>query len=504
MNFTLREYQRVIYERIPVQLKLGPVLVQSPARSGKSKIIAATVARIIAAGKIPVVLTHRDKIQKQLIGHCNGVTIDAGVDHIFIDTGKCYIAMTQTLINRPLVISQLQTLGSQIVLIADEAHRGDFNKTFDLLPQAYLIGFTATPAWRWAKFMPDYYKSIIHGPQVKELIALGNITPINYYEMRNDLTGLKKSKTGEFTEKSQQAVFDRAKLYDGLFAELPSFQFKKCIVFCASKLSADALLDQFLQHGYRATKYYSGMKLGQYELSRFTVLDEVNVLVTVSALSEGFDFAGIDLNILYRATSSLPLFIQMGMRGATPQEDGSKKQTTVLDFGGNNSRFGGHQDVIALTMDRDWEVLWLPPIKEPKPKDGVGAIKNCPACEYIVSAQAKSCSNCGYIFTAEEMRLKEGELVKIQEDVNKKNQQYKELLGRRISTLSPLELAFYANQRDKKTFCARIAKAQEQKHPGWLAQYAEAIGYKPGWATYQIENHIPAEPLEFTDVTIKL
>lgn len=505
-TFTLRPYQQKIFDEIPRRLVQGSVLVYSPARSGKSKIIAATVTRILKAGRTPLVVTHRGKIQKQLIEHCGAHSIDAdtGVTH-WLNPAVCHVAMNQTLVKRTALISQLQALGHNLVVIVDEAHRGDFNKLLDHLKTneptgAMLIGFTATPAWRWSKFLPKYYKSIICGPQVRELIVSGNITPIEYHEMRNDLDELETGNTGEFTEASQNNVFNTTAIYDGLFNEIQRFSFNKCIVFCASKKSADALHIKFIEQNYAAVKYYSGMKDGTYQLGQFTTLNAASILITVSALSEGFDHPPIDLNIIWRATTSLPLFIQMGMRGATPYD--SKLITTVLDFGGNNTRFGGNTDRMALTMDRDWGVLWQPPEKPPRQADGVAAIKNCPACEYIISALAKSCCNCGYIYPESEQKLIDGELIRIEAEQTEHAANVTKIIGRKISTLSANELALYALEKNKKSFAARIAKWHEQTQEGWLADYAACMNYNKGWITFQ-KKMITDAPIEFTDITIR-
>lgn len=508
----LRPYQKKIFDDIPITLRdngNNGVLVQAPARSGKSHIISSTTQRIINANKglIPVVLTHRGKIHKQLINHCSGISIDADTEYIFIQPGHCYVAMHQSLIKRQSIISQLIAAGNKVILIIDECHRGDFVKMFELLPQATRIGFSATPAWKWAKHLPKWYASLIHGPQPQELIKMGNITPIDYYEMRNDLSTLSKGSTGDFTEASQQLTFDKAQLYDGLFIELASFKFNKCIVFCASKKSADLINDQFITNGYRAVKYYSGLKNGSYELAKFTELDQANVLVTVSALSEGFDYTKIDFNILWRATTSLPLFIQMAMRGATP--DPCKTITTVLDFGGNNSRFGGKKNINALIMDRDWHALSQQPPVLPKTSNGVAAIKNCVACDFIISALARSCSNCGYIYPEAEVKLKEGELIKIEHDLAAVKDQAAALMGRRISSLTAPELALYAKEKDRKKICMRVAKSKAITDNQFIADYGKSMGYKSGWADRELRNiaeilqEQPEYKIEYFDMIVK-
>jgi superfamily II DNA or RNA helicase len=403
------------------------------------------------------------------------------------------------MIKRENIIKQLESYGSKVYLIIDEAHRAEFNATFDALTLARRIGFTATPAYKWAKHLPKYYQSLIHGPQPKELIAMGNITHLEYHEMQSaDLSGLVK-RGGEFTEQSQSNIFDKAKLYDGLFDELPKFKFNKCMVFCSSKKSADLLNNQFLEHKYNSVVYYSGLKHGAGELAQFTK-GEANVLVTVAALSEGFDYPPCDFGIIWRATTSLPLFIQMGMRPLTPYK--GKLLSTVLDFGGNHSRFG------SLIMDRDWHALWQPEQPKEKMSNGVAPIKNCPSCDYIISAMGRSCSNCGYIYPASEMELKQGELVKIEEGLNQKRNAIGAMGGRRISELSPSELALYAVEKNKKVFCMRVAKSQELVTTGFAVEYGKAIGYKVSWANRilmeqaEIKMYEPDYKIEFSNYII--
>ena len=503
MNFTLRDYQQDIYNQIPYQLKgnSNGVLVQSPARSGKSKIIAATSFRIQQANKIPIVLTHRDKIHKQLIEHCNAVAIDAKSDKsLCIELGKCYVAMQQTIINRPLILNQIEQHKDKTFFITDEAHRGDFNKIFDLFSNIKRIGFTATPAYKWAKHLPKYYNNFIHGQQISELVKSGNITPIQYFEMRNDLSTLKKRNDGEFTEESQRLTFDKPGLYDGLFTELKKFTFKKAIVFCNSKKSADLLNEQFLLHNYKSVVYYSGHKSGAQNIKQFEILNTANVLISVAALSEGYDNPEIDMNILYCAIGSLPKFIQAGSRNMTPHQN--KPIATTLDFGGNNSRFGGSANLCSLTMDRDWSAMWqAPPIV--RLADGVVNIKYCPRCEYLLKAMEKSCCNCGYIYPASELLLKEGELIKI-------SNENATLTGRRVSTLSPEELAMYAIRANKKTFCMRVAKSKSLTDSNFAVAYGKAMDYSNSWADRILKNNAeilsyqPDYKIDFNDLVVKI
>lgn len=482
--YKLYDYQQAIYDEIPKRLKQGGVIVQSPPRSGKSKIIDSTVQRILKANKIALVMSHRDKIQKQLIEHCSGIPISADTDHVFIAPGKCYVAMTQTLANRPKIVEQLIEAGNNVVLLIDEMHCGDFNKIMDALPAALRIGFSATPTWKHAKWIWNYYSSLIQGPQVQQLQEWKNIVPVDYYEMISDLEGLKKASTGEYTEASQDIVFGRAKLYDGLFAELGKFTFNKGAIFCASKKSADNLYNQFLQHphpDWKPVVYYSGKK--DYELAKFTTLRQANILITVRSLGTGWDYPPLDFLVLWCAMGSLNSYYQTVFRNRTPHP--GKNIVTTLDFGGNNCRFGGSVTRQAASMDRDWGALSQP---TPKIKEGggVGCIKNCTACDFILSVSEKSCGNCGYVYPEHEIELMKGELVRIAEQAEADRQQVQ---GRRISTLDPIELAYYAkNVPGKKGYAMRVAKSHAVDQPEWAALFGAAMGYQKGWADMQLRN----------------
>ncbi len=480
--YTLRPYQLDIYNKIPILLaKLGSVMVQAPPRSGKSKIIDATVQRILKEGKIPLVLSHRDKIQKQLIEHCSGISIDSSTGNIGIFEGRCYVAMTQSLINRPNIIAQLLSYGKKVVIIIDEMHVGDFCKILDLFPLALRIGFSATPTWKLSKWITDYYKGFIAGPQVKELIAWGNIVPVDYHEMVSDLDGLKANGKGEFTESSQDIVFGKSKIYDGLFEEIVKFKVNKWAIFCASKKSADNLFLEFSKHNLpniNPVVYYSGKP--DYELAKFTDLGLANVLITVRSLGTGWDYPPLDGLILWCAMGSLNSFYQTVFRNRTPYPE--KNLATTLDFGGNNTRFGGNKNRQACTMDRDWEVLSSPTPQMEKLSNGVAPIKICPACEFMLSAMARSCCNCGFIYPIAEIELKQGELIKIEEGLEEVRTAVGALTGKRIADLSAAELALYAKEKNKKTFCMRVARAQQLLQPNFAFQYGKAMSYKGSWA----------------------
>jgi DNA repair protein RadD len=105
-------------------------------------------------------------------------------------------------------------------------------------------------------------------------------------------------------------------------------------------------------------------------------------LVNVNVLTTGFDAPNIDCVVLLRPTASAGLYVQMVGRGFRLHE--TKTDCLVLDYGGNIMR---HGPVDAIH------------VKDKNDKgSGTAPQKECPECQSIVNAAAKTCSDCGYEF----------------------------------------------------------------------------------------------------------
>lgn len=470
-----REYQQKIIADIPVQLALhNSIVVQSPTGSGKSHIINETVKKIMKAGKTPLVISDNLTIHGQLLVECNGHTVDSSIKFIHIIPGQCYVAMTQSLVRRSLIVEQLKGLPEgNLVVIVDEAHRNSMTPLILELRAKWNIAFTATPHYKWAKHLQKIYKYLIHGPQINELISLGKLAHYKHVIRTGaNLTEL-KTKNGEFTEESQNAVFG---LYDGMYEDLPKQNFKKCVVYVASIKLCEKVYSDLLSLGYKVTRYHS--QIGEESLRLFTH-GNCNICVSVSSLTLGWDFPPIDLIILWRSTTSLVLYLQICGRGGRPLPN--KSHFTVLDYGGNYERFG------AWNMDRNWEALWKAPPKKRTTSTylGVSGSKECPVCHALLPVASRSCDNCGYIYPETEIKLMEGQLIEMQNTINALN-------GRLVAEFSITELVIYAKELNRKQHAIRIARRMEQEKPGFLSQFAQAMNYSSGWVEYQLST-IPSD-----------
>src|SRR5690606_33244379 len=132
--------------------------------------------------------------------------------------------------------------------------------------------------------------------------------------------------------------------------------FNKAMIFVASIKQARELNQRLVEEGFASIEYHSQLENASYELAKFTDLGLANICVSVASLTKGFDAPAVDLVILNRATTSLPLYLQMIGRGSRPvwSSNGTllKSHFTVLDYGGNWERHGLYFE------DREWDKMW--------------------------------------------------------------------------------------------------------------------------------------------------
>lgn len=485
-----RQYQKAIENNIPIYLRdYGSVIVQSPTGSGKSHMIDNTCKRALRAGKVPLVISDTIKIHNQLIKECNGIRIDSSVKFAQILRGHCYVAMAQSLKNRHNIIKQFHDLEDDLVVHIDECHRNTATPLIQEINPCWLIGWSATPHFKWAKHLPELYNSLIAGPQIRELILGSHLS--HYKHVIRDGANLEELEVrgNEYSEESQEKVFGSKRMYDGIFEDLPKYKGKKTVIYVASIKQCEDMYEKLKEREYKVCRYHSELKNGSYELSRFTELNECDVCVSVSSLTLGWDYPPIDLVVFWRATTSLPLYLQICGRGS--RTCFGKEFFTVLDYGGNLKRFG------EWSMDRDWVELWQDPKKKRKIStyDGVSGSKICPVCQAVLKLTDRSCYNCGYLYPEEEMKLIQGQLIEVENTLNS-------LKNKTVRDLDPLELANYSRMYDKRMYCIRVAKRKEQDDPGFLEKFAREMGYKSGWVNRELRK-LPKEKIIYFNQIIK-
>jgi superfamily II DNA or RNA helicase len=447
--------------------------------SGKTKTFLAMADNAISKGTTTLILSESRKIFDQIAAERNCIEINAGVKHVWIEPGMMYLAMAQTLSRRPFIIKQFAELSSRMLLIVDEAHVGTSTKVIQQMPQAFKIGFTATPDYKVAKHLPKIYNGIVIGSQPQELIEMGYLAPYYHYERKAvDLSKLTRDSKGEYTEASQLEAFSKPQVFAGLYQDLAKQTFKKAIIYCSSIKHCEQVAADLRARGYLISVVHTANPKADQELSQF-MKQSVTICVSVGILTKGFDFPAIDLVILQRATTSLALYCQMIGRGSRTCE--GKDRFTVLDYGGNASRHG------LWNYEHDWASKWNG--KEKRKRDGLAPVKECPKCFLMVAPKLPVCPECGHKFPGRDIQIAEGEMVNA-------TALYDSIRGKLISELTPRELLIYRNSTNKKAFSLRVAKT---KGGQFLLDYIKLAKYKPGSLHYLSQK----TPDNFYDIRIK-
>ncbi len=315
MDFSLRDYQVDHNKQISIALKEhGHILAQAPGGTGKTKQFTyISWSASERKGSTVLIVTHRQNVYEQNLKEAKAIGINADTKQgLRIESGKVYVGMVQTLNARPEIVSQFNILPTKVLTIVDEAHDGSFNNFLRSFTNRLTIGFTATPHFKWAPHLKEFYKDIVVGNQIDWFIQNGWLCSYKHLERsKADLEKYLTKLNGEYTEKSQNQFYGTKGLFDGLVEDLKNSTYKKCMVFCASIANAEETYSHLLNNGISACIGHSKRKDEAYQLNNFKDMTSgYDILVSVSSYTTGFDLPEVDQLMLYRAFGSLPLYLQ--------------------------------------------------------------------------------------------------------------------------------------------------------------------------------------------------
>jgi len=459
----LYPYQKQAIEDLRKSFAKGAqrVVLCLPTGAGKSIVFTEMVRLAYEKGTKTLVLTDRTELFKQAVGYISSVSIP--VEEIHPDRkqvykeGLVFVGMVETLKRRR---KQFVDLNPGLI-IADEAHMGNFTPIFELFPDAKVIGATATPA---GHHFFDYYQDIVQTVDVPELVSEGFLVPCKPYQMVDSFDDL-TTRRGEFTFDSLSAHYNKPTLYLGVIEQWKKYaEGKKTIVFCVNIEHTEHTYQAFIDAGISAERISS--KTSSEERERILNAYHNNaflVLVNCGILTKGYNEPSIECVIMNRATQSIALWLQCCGRGSRTYP--GKKQFILLDFGGNHERLG------LWNEPRTWK------LKKKKETTGEAPCKVCPECLTPTFTTAKQCPECKFIFPIKEKEEKKGVMVEVQPHTPK------ELIGKRVGDLTINELIkLQKAKKFKPTYVWRVIRSKGEQA---LYEYAEKIGYSHGWAYTQ-------------------
>ena len=309
----------------------------------------------------------------------------------------------------PVLSMQIQSVakiahvfGRFDLLLIDEAHRIPLQGEGRYLefiagcrrfnPELRVIGLTATPFRLQGRAVPvcgpgHVLTDVAYEARITDLIAQGYLSPlISKAGERPALAGV-KTRGGEYLDAALAEVMDDAGLVARTCADLCSrAQDRKAwIVFCVNVAHAEHVQAALRGHGIAAGLVHGGTPAGERSrlLADFQA-GQLQAMVNVNVLSEGFDAPHIDCVAMLRPTKSPGLYYQQVGRGFRMSP--GKADCLVLDYAGNMLEHGP-VDAIQIAPARRGTAAQVQ----------TGKAKECPKCSAILPLGARLCE-CGHQF----------------------------------------------------------------------------------------------------------
>lgn len=407
----LRPYQREILAQIAIAMRDHRcLLVQAPTGAGKTHIIATLVAAAILAGLRVLVLATRTRLVRQLHDRLDSFNIAHGVLAAAIPglaswNKPVQIASVDTLYRRCLADKRMPLPGADVVVF-DEAHLAmgaSRQALLDSYADAFVFGFTATPAKTSGAALSDRFESLILGPSIIDLIEAKQLVKPRIFSKpvmsASELNTLRKdSKTGDYATKDSSALMSRPKLVGDVVTNwLRIANGKRTLVFSCDKGHGAQIVEQFRQAGVPTEQLTDDddedtreEAIGRLETGA------TQVLVNCFLLSYGIDIPAVECVVLARPTRSVVLYLQAIGRGMRPSP--GKDHMILIDHGRVVENLG------MPTYDREWSldgknVNAL--ARENLAEERIQADekpRHCAECEciWVISEDGSRCPGCGW------------------------------------------------------------------------------------------------------------
>lgn len=470
--FELRPYQQKTIQSLKQKMSTGlkRIIMCLTTGGGKTVIFCYMISKALEKKKKCLILTHRTELLTQAGGTLSQFNLKPEIvnpkNNKLDFTKSLYIAMTKTVLSRISKEKQAERykdwLNSFDLIIIDESHLQDFNSLFEYINiSTYVIGATATPERKGNQTsLDEFYQDIVNEISITELIELGYLAKPNSFGVSIDLSKV-KTKGGDYDSDMLGNLYNETKLYNGVYENYQRLTpNKKAIIFSPSIKASIKLVDELSIKGLNI-KHIDGNTPAKERNDILQWFKETpNALLSnVGILTAGFDEATIEVVILYRATKSLPLFLQMVGRGSrtTP----TKKEFTILDFGNNITRHGFWEQELEWTLKKKEKVKGIAPVKDCK-------------CGALLRLSLMKCPYCGFNFPPPKV---------------------KETIEVVLERLEKDDLRLF-KQYEKFILLEKIQKEKGYKL-GWLfhrlktkedfKDFEKYKNYRYGWANRQIE-----------------
>ena len=338
----LRPYQLQAVNQMRTLMQKGckSILYQGATGSGKTALTAHMLHTAQSKGMRSFFIVHRRELIKQ---STNAFALE-GLRHGIIAAG--FFEDPRHLVQ----LAGIQTLSrryrrgySPRLIVWDECHHlaaGSWKALFEAYPQAYHIGLSATPERLDGQGLGTFFKEMIHGPSVQQLITDGYLSPYKLYAPMRVSTDGVHTKMGDFVRSELSSVMDKPSITGDAVEHYRRYcNAASAVVFAVSIQHSRHIDEKFLASGIKAAHVDGETPQEERDqtIEAFKSGD-IKVPSNVELFGEGFDVPTIQAAILLRPTQSLGLYLQQVGRALRPAP--GKATAIILDHVGNCERFG--------------------------------------------------------------------------------------------------------------------------------------------------------------------
>jgi DNA repair protein RadD len=379
----------------------GDTLAIAATGFGKTIALSAVNGEIVKGKAGPVkhgrslILQHRDNLVEQ--NRTKFAKVNPGIETSVYDgsvknfAGRVVFAMEPTL-RRERNLDNMPPVDSVTI---DEAHhaaapgyRRIIEKARELNEHVRFFGVTATANRGDRAALSHVFTNVADQVNIDELIESGHLVRPRCFVLdvgiSKELKAVRRT-ASDFDMAQVEEIMDREIVTEKVIAHWrEKAGDRRTIVFCSTIDHAVHVAEAFRAAGVSCFCMHSRM----HDTQRQEVLDayqrgDIQVLVNVAILTEGFDDQTTSCVVLLRPCSYQGTLIQMvgrGLRTVDPALHPGvvKTDCIVLDFGRSLLTHGS---------------LSQRPDLDPEKKDG--EVAACPFCSAMISSRAKVCPECG-------------------------------------------------------------------------------------------------------------